>query len=141
MRPLDLVLRAVRLLLALWLVVGPFLLGFGWTFPQKQDAVIGLALLPLMAIGLLAPGMRIAMIVAGAWLVASPSLSGWYLFSDPAIWHDRIAGLACLFLGFLPLPAESPAAETTRSTGPAHEYGFRDRLGWSVFRRRREASG
>lgn len=101
--PSDLPVRVARLLLACWLIVAPFLLGFGGTFPQRQDTVAGIVLLVSGVIGLFVPGMRISFLLVGGWLVFSPRVSFEYAFVPIAYWHDSILGLACLFLGLIPL--------------------------------------
>ena len=101
--PRDLPLRVARVLLACWLIIGPFLLGFGGTFAQRQDTVAGILLLVSGIIGLFVPGMRVSLLLVGGWLILSPRLSYEYYFQPVAYWHDSIIGLLCLFLGLLPI--------------------------------------
>jgi hypothetical protein len=136
-RPRDLPLRIARVLLAMWLIVGPFLLGFGGTFPQRQDTVAGLVLLGLTALGLFVPGTRVALILAGAWLIASPRMSFEYSFVPIAYWHDSIAGLACFFLGLLPLWRSKPESDVVlQRREPAPETETSPRR-WRFWRPRR----
>lgn len=131
-RPRDLPLRVARLLLALWLIVGPFLLGFGGTFPQRQDAVAGVLLLGPAALGLFVPGLRIALILVGAWLIASPRMSFEYSFVPVAYWHDTLVGLACLFLGLLPIWREDrDVVVSRREPAPGEEEMARR---WGIWR-------
>lgn len=99
----DLALRSVRVLLALWLVFSPVILGYYGTFPAKQDILIGLVTLPLLAIGIALNGMRVVLLLAGVWLVFSPILSGMYFGLHGAAINDTVAGLIALALGIFPL--------------------------------------
>lgn len=136
--PRDLPLRFVRLFLAIWLLVGPYLLGFGGTFPQRQDAVAGLSLLGLMALGLFVPGMRVALIVVGGWLIASPRASFEYTFLPVAYWHDSVVGLALLVLGLLPVWREDrDVVVDRREISPGEEERARR---WGIWRPRRRVT-
>ena len=137
-RPRDLPLRIARVVLAMWLLVGPFLLGFGGTFPQRQDAIAGLLLLVPAALGLIVPGLRIALVMVGAWLIASPRMSFEYTFVPVAYWHDTLVGLACLFLGLFPIWREDQDVVVTRREPAAGEEERVRR--WGIWRPRRRVT-
>jgi hypothetical protein len=99
----DLALRSVRVVLAVWLVFAPVILGYFGTFPAKQDILIGLVTLPLLALGIALNGMRVVLILAGAWLVFSPIFSGMYFGLHAAALNDTIVGVVALGLGIFPL--------------------------------------
>lgn len=136
--PLDFPLRGFRVLVAMWLIVAPFLLGFAdETFVQRQDTVAGLLLLASALLGLLVPGTRVMFLVVGAWLMLSPSYSYEYAAGSLPFWHDRIVGLLCLFIGALPL---RETLEVTEAPQPAvartGEERARTWSGWSYLHRR-----
>lgn len=136
--PADMPLRVLRVLLAMWLIVAPFLLGFGGTFAQRQDTVSGLLLLPMAILGLLVPGTRVVFLVVGAWLLLSPSFSYEYMFTPVAVWHDRILGLLCLTVGLFPLRREGASDEvfapSTTDERIVAQPG--EKIGWSYLYRR-----
>ena len=136
--PLDYPLRGFRVLVAMWLIVAPFLLGFADnTFVQRQDAVAGLLLLVSALVGLLVPGTRVMFLVVGAWLMMSPSFSYAYAAGSLPFWHDRIVGLLCLFVGVLPLRETMDVTGSRREPArvPADGRGRRW-TGWSYVHRR-----
>lgn len=136
--PADTPLRVVRLLLAIWLIVSPFLLGYAWTFAQRQDTVAGLLLLPLLLLGLVVPGMRVALLVVGPWLMFAPYFSGWYTDDmQAAVWNARITGLLATMLGLLAIPEREPLAEPEHAAGEEHRFGLAPRPGWTGLWRRR----
>ena len=136
--PADTPLRIVRLLLAIWLLVSPFLLGYAWTFPQREHTLAGLLLLPVLALGLVVPGMRVALLIVGPWLMFSPYFSGWYGDSDAAIWNARIAGLLATMLGLLAIPEREHVVEPEpRTAGEERRFGLAPRPGWTGLWRRR----
>lgn len=139
--PADMPLRVFRVLLAMWLIVAPFLLGFGSTFAQRQDSVAGLLLLPVALLGLLVPGTRVAFLMVGAWLVVSPSFSYEYAPGSVALWHDRILGLLCLSVGLFPLWRESTSEEVIVTEGAGERIAAApgEKIGWS-YRYRRPVS-
>ena len=126
-------LRVAWLLLSLWLMVGPFLLGFGGTWPQRQDLVAGLMLLPLALLGFAVQGpVRVWLLATGVWLLLAPDVSGEYFHTGAAMWHDRIVGLAALFLGLIPMHYEGEA-HAELAEDHRHRFGLAPRhRGWTA---------
>lgn len=136
--PADFPLRVVRLLLAVWLIVSPFLLGYGWTFAQRQDTVAGILLLPLLVLGLVVPGMRVALLVVGPWLIFSPYFSGWYAPEmDAAIWNARITGLLATILGLVAIPDRPLVMDPQAPEDGDRRFEVAPRPGWTGLWRRR----
>lgn len=99
----NLVLPALRLLLAFWLLFGPLVLGYWGTFAQRQNTVMALIAIPTLALGFAIKGMRVALLGMAMWLLASPWWSGWYDLWPQAIANDVITGAVALLLGIFPL--------------------------------------
>lgn len=100
---IALIVRSFRLLLAFWWIVAPAILGYWGTFPAHQSAVAGIFLLPVLALGLFVPELRWFLALAGAWMIASPFVSGMYTDLPVARTHDIATGALALALGLVPM--------------------------------------
>ena len=99
----DLGLRIARVLLAAWWIVSPYLLAYAHSYPQRQDVLIGLVVLPFLALGIAMEGMRVVLLCAGVWLFCAPFWSGEYFLLHRAMWNDWITGVLAFGLGLFPL--------------------------------------
>jgi hypothetical protein len=87
----------LMLLFGAWLVVSPFVLGYGGTeagMAMWNSVIIGLALVVFSIAVLIKPHIweEWVSLILGAWLIISPFVLG---FSDitPALWNTVIMGL------------------------------------------------
>ena len=85
----------VNLILGVWLLVSPFLLGFSAQGDAMWNALIAGALIALVALGamfkfhILGEGLNFLL---GLWLVVSPWALGFSAFGT-ATWNHAIAGI------------------------------------------------
>jgi hypothetical protein len=97
----DQVLTAAWLgvIAGIWLIIAPFVLGYGDSDPYWNDIVFGAAVVVLSGIRLAARGTQAAgwlMALAGAWIFAS---AFWLDSTGTATWNDVILGIIVFCLG------------------------------------------
>lgn len=95
--------RGARLVLAFWLVIGPFVLGYGDTPAQRFESTLGLLTFPLMVLGIVIPGVRVVLILVGAVLIGAPFWSGLYFQVEAGQFNAVIVGVLAVVLGIVPL--------------------------------------
>ncbi len=94
--------RALRLLLAVWWIFAPAILGYLGTFPGRQSIVLGVLLLPILVLGLFVQEMRWFLLAGSLWLIGSALFSGMY-FEAERVWiHDLVTGGIGVALGLIP---------------------------------------
>jgi hypothetical protein len=85
-----------NLVLGLWLIIAPFLLGYGAIpGPMWNDVLIGIIIAALAALRLSSPGhsgwASWTNLVAGLWLIIAPFVIAGY--TAAATWNDIIVGI------------------------------------------------
>jgi SPW repeat len=90
----------LSLLAGIWLIIAPFVLGYGDGDPYWNDIVFG-ALVAVISLGQMLAGARYAWLswlnmLIGAWVFAS---AFWLDASGRASWNDAILGVIVFLLG------------------------------------------
>jgi SPW repeat-containing protein len=109
--------RGLSLIAGIWLIIAPFVLGYGGGDPTWNDIVFGaiVAILALAGISGLwrHPALSYATALIGAWIFAS---AFWLDSSATAAWNDVILGLIVFVLAIISARAgeEPPYARRGR---------------------------
>jgi hypothetical protein len=100
----------LNVLAGIWLIIAPFVLGYGGGDPYWNDIVFG-ALVAVIAAARFATGIRYAWLswlnmLIGAWLFAS---AFWLDHTGRASWNDAILGVIVFLLGAAAATARAPS--------------------------------
>jgi hypothetical protein len=97
----DRTLNSINIIAGIYLIVAPFILGYGsLTRAVTNDVVVGILVVILGAISLVAmrsSAPRWLNAVLGAWLILSAFILG-YSGTSQALWNDIIVGVVVLVL-------------------------------------------
>jgi hypothetical protein len=89
------------MLLCVWLVVSPFILGFGTPEARANTVTVGLCLFIFVLVADSIPAFRFVDTALGLWLVASPFLLGYGDEMAPTV-NSILVGLLVAALSLLP---------------------------------------
>jgi hypothetical protein len=95
------VAAAINALAGIWLILAPFILGYGSGNPYWNDIVFGAIVLAVALVRLAAPALAVISwlnVVIGAWLFAS---AFWLDTTATASWNDAILGIVVCVLGLI----------------------------------------
>ncbi|MCW8193859.1 SPW repeat protein [Proteobacteria bacterium 005FR1] len=106
----------LNVLIGVWLIAAPWILGYGVNAAIWNDVIVGVALLVLAGIRVAMPGRYASIswvnVVLGVWLFLAPFILQYGSLAlvgvSSAIWNDVILGIAVIVLGWL------SAANTTK---------------------------
>ena len=102
----------LNIIAGIWLIIAPFILGYGTSKPITNDIILGIIVGIVALIRVFNP-VRTTMlswinIIAGAWLIIVPFLLS-YAYTTPR-WNDVILGIIVLVLAIWSMGA---GAQTT----------------------------
>lgn len=111
--------RWSSMLLCVWLVVSPLILGFGAPEARANTVTVGLCLFLFVLVADSIPAFRFVDTALGLWLVASPFLLGYSEEMAPTV-NSILVGLLVAVLSLL--PSRRPGQLSLR---PGHELHVR----------------
>ena len=115
----------LNVIAGLWLVVSPFVLGYGADDPVWNPVTFGALLLLLALIRVLGAYRQTWMsglnVVIGGWIFAS---AFWLAHTTTAAWNDLIAGAVVMGLALWSMGASSDADGPRRSRASSSRGGF-----------------
>ncbi len=107
---------AINILLGIWLIIAPFVLGYArLDAAETNDIVVGILVAIIAAIrsfgAFTQPGWSWVNVLLGIWLIIAPFVLGYSGNATP-LWNDIILGIVIAILAW------TSAASTRRTTLP-----------------------
>jgi len=118
--------RASNIVLGIWLIFAPLVLGYDVPRARSNDIVVGLFLSTLALVGMFSGKMRYLSVLA-IWLIVAPFALGYGNELAPVL-NDVLVGIAALSLTFVPLHRRERVTALQRQPADAERWG---RLGVS----------
>ncbi len=108
----------INLLLGVWLIAAPFILGYAEVTPRWNDIILGILIGGVALIRMMSPTrsttwLSWANVLFGVWLIVAPFILG-YASSVP-LWNDIILGVIVTGLSFWSISATSQRPRITHA--------------------------